>query len=141
MNDVHAGGCACGAVRYRAHGAPVLGSVCHCTFCQRRLAGGFAVLVTFAQDAVELTQGDLVECEHRSDASGRWLKMNFCPQCGTTIYHTAEIRPGVRTIGGGTFDDPTWFTVSRHVWVRSKLPWVTIPAGVDAFEQGFVAPQ
>ena len=96
-------------------------------------------MVTFAQDAVEVTQGELVECEHRSDASGRWLKMNFCPQCGTTIYHSAEIRPGARTIAGGTFDDPNWFSVSRHIWVRSKLPWVTIPAGVDAFEQGFVA--
>lgn len=138
MNDIHTGGCVCGAVRYCTHGKPALGTVCHCTFCQRRLASAFAVLVTFPEDAVEFTQGELAEFEHRSDESGRWLKMSFCPKCGTTVSHIAEIRPGMRTIAGGTFDDPGWFTINRHIWVRSKQPWVTIPPGVEAFEQGFV---
>lgn len=118
---------------------PTLASVCHCSFCQRRLASAFAVLVTFPQDSVEFTQGELAEVEHRSDESGRWLKMNFCPKCGTTVSHTAEVRPGTRSIAGGTFDDPNWFTINRHIWVKSKLPWVTIPAGVETFEKGFVA--
>jgi hypothetical protein len=38
-----------------------------------------------------------------------------------------------------TFDDPSWFTVNRHIRVRSKLPWVTIPPGVEAFERGVIA--
>ena len=67
------------------------------------------------------TQGELVECEYRSDASRRWLKMDFCPQCGTMTYHTAEIRPRAQTVACGTFDDPTWFSVGRHIWVQSKL--------------------
>jgi hypothetical protein len=65
--------------------------------------------------------------------------MSFCPKCGTTISHTAEIRPGMRTIAGGTFDDPTWFRIDRHIWVQSKLPWVAIPPDVAAYAQGFVA--
>ena len=48
MSEAHLGGCACGAVRYRVHGQPVLGTVCHCRFCQRRLASAFAVMATFA---------------------------------------------------------------------------------------------
>ena len=139
MSEVHAGSCACGAVRYRVTGRPIVGAVCHCTFCQRRLASAFAVLATFPEESVEITQGELKECEHRSDASGRWLRMNFCPKCGTTVYHTAEVRPRARTIAGGTFDDPNWFTINRHIWVKSKLPWVTIPAGVEVHDQGFVA--
>lgn len=139
MNDAHAGGCVCGAVRYRAYGRPILGTVCHCTHCQRRLASAFAVLVTFPEQSVEVTQGVLAECEHRSDESGRWLKMKFCPKCGTTVYHAAEVRPGARTIAGGTFDDPTWFTINRHIWVKSKLPWIIIPSSVETFDQGFVA--
>ena len=27
----------------------------------------------------------------------------------------------------------------RHIWVRSKLPWVVIPEGVASYAQGFVA--
>jgi hypothetical protein len=139
-DNIHLGGCACGAVRYRVHGAPLLGTVCHCRFCQRRLASGFAVLATFDEDKVELLQGETVEREYLSDESGRWLRMSFCPHCGTTVSHVAEIRPGKRTIAAGTFDDSGWFKIDRHIWVRSKLPWVTVPDGVASFEQGYVAP-
>ena len=67
MSQTHFGGCACGAVRYRVEGAPVLGTVCHCRFCQRRLASAFAVLATFDEDQVTLLQGELAEREYRSD--------------------------------------------------------------------------
>lgn len=138
MTEVHSGGCACGAVRYRVHGKPTVGTVCHCSFCQRRLASAFAVLATFPEQSVELLQGQLAECEHRSDESGRWLRMNFCSKCGTTVSHTAEIRPGARTIAAGTFDDANWFNIDRHIWVRSKVPWVSVPEGVAIYQQGFV---
>ena len=101
MTDTHFGGCACGTVRYRVQGNPVVGTVCHCRFCQRRLASAFAVLASFKEDAIEILQGEQSEVEHRSDESGRWLRMTFCPMCGTTISHTAELRPGMRTIAGG----------------------------------------
>ena len=139
MTDTHLGGCACGAVRYRVQGNPVLGTVCHCRFCQRRLSSAFAVLASFNEDAVENLQGEQAEVEHRSDESGRWLRMRFCRECGTTISHTAELRPGLRTIAGGTFDDPTWFGIDRHIWVQSTLPWVFIPENVATYAQGFVA--
>src|SRR5512134_1706246 len=124
----HSGGCACGAVRYRVSGKPTVATVCHCRFCQRRLASAFAVLATFPIDAVEVTQGEPTECEHRSDESGRWLRMQFCPRCGTTVAHTAELRPGMRTVAATTLDELGWFDIDRHIWVQSKLPWVTIPA-------------
>jgi hypothetical protein len=136
LTEIHSGGCACGGVRYRVHGKPVFSTVCHCRFCQRRLASAFAFMASFDESSVEVTQGELVECEHRSDESGRWLKMSFCPQCGTTISHTAEVRPGLRTIAAGTLDESGWFAVDRHIWTQSKLPWVTIPPGVASFLQG-----
>ena len=139
MTEFHHGGCACGAIRYRVAGKPAFATVCHCKFCQRRLASAFAVLASFPEQSVKVVQGQLAECEHRSDVSGRWLRMSFCPKCGTTVSHTAELRPGMRTIAAGTFDDPDWFTVDRHIWVQSKRPWVSIPPGVAVFQQGFVA--
>ncbi|MCW5623653.1 MAG: GFA family protein [Burkholderiales bacterium] len=140
MTDTHLGGCACGAVRYRVHGKPVVGTVCHCRFCQKRLASAFAVLASFNEAAVEVLQGETTEVEHRSDESGRWLRMSFCPKCGTTISHTSEHRPGMRTIAAGTFDEPGWFNIDRHIWIQSKLPWVAIPENVATYVQSFVAP-
>ncbi len=139
MSEVHSGGCACGAVRYRVHGKPVLVTVCHCKFCQRRLASAFAVLATFEEKSVEVLQGKISQCEHRSDVSGRWLRMNFCPACGTTVTHAAELRPGMRTIAAGTLDDQDWFSIDRHIWTQSKRPWVTVPPGVATYAQGYVA--
>ncbi len=133
MVETHSGGCACGAVRYRVLGKPTFGVVCHCKFCQRRLANAFAVIASFDEKSVEITQGELVECEHRSDESGRWLRMNFCLKCGTTVYHTAEVRPGMKGIAAGTFDALDWFVIDRHIWVQSKQPWVTIPPGVAVY--------
>jgi len=139
MAELHLGGCACGAVRYCVHGKPAIGLVCHCTFCQRRLASAFAVIAYFDEKSVVFEQGTLAEREHRSDESGRWLRMNFCPDCGTTVSHTAEVRPGMRAIAAGTFDDPDWFTIDWHIWVQSKRPWVSIPPGVKVFRQGSAA--
>jgi hypothetical protein len=137
MEETHSGGCVCGAVRYRVVGKPTAGTVCHCKCCQRRLASAFAVIASFEEKNLAITQGELVECEHRSDASGRWLKTNFCPKCGTTIYHTAELRPGIKSIAAGTFDEPDWFAIDRHIWVQSKRPWVTIPPGCATYPRGF----
>jgi len=93
MIDTHLGGCACGAVRYRVQGNPVVGTVCHCRFCQKRLASAFAVLASFKEAAVEVLQGELSEVEHRSDESGRWLRMSFCPKCGTKFYDLRKSAP------------------------------------------------
>ena len=136
MDEVHEGGCVCGAVRYRVKGHPVFGAVCHCRFCQRRLGSAFATVAYFDAANVEILHGDLAEYEHHSDESGRWLKMRFCTRCGTTVTHTTEGRPGMRAVAVGTLDDPGWLRLDRHIWVRSKRPWVSIPPGVSVHPQG-----
>ena len=57
------GRCACDAIQNRAHGQPVVSTVCHCKYCQRRLASAFAILVTFTEQSVEITHTQLA---HRS---------------------------------------------------------------------------
>jgi hypothetical protein len=42
----------------------------------------------------------------------------------------------MRAVAAGTFDDPTWFRIDRHIWTQSKLPWVVIPEGVETYPQG-----
>jgi len=61
--------------------------------------------------------------------------MEFCPRCGTTVTHTSEMRPGLRSIAAGTFDDPGWLRIDRHIWIRSARSWAWIPSGVESFPQ------
>jgi len=134
MEPSREGGCLCGAVRYRAQGNPARTVVCHCRFCQRHTGSAFGVWPTYLPEKVEL-RGALSTYEHRSDESGRWIRLNFCPRCGTTVTSTFEKGPGEVAILGGTFDDTGWITVDRHVWTRSRQHWVPASAGVASFEK------
>jgi len=136
MSEVHEGGCLCRAIRYLVKGNPQRGSVCHCTFCQRRTGSAFEFQAFFEEQNVELMGDELTTYEHRSDESNRWFRLNFCNRCGTTVMATIERRPGVRLIMVGTLDDPNWVKIDRHIWTRSAQHWEVLPQNVDCFEKG-----
>ena len=134
---IHEGGCLCGALRFRTVGDPAGSSACHCRTCQRRTGSAFGIGAYFAGKDFAFTRGTPKVHEHRSDEPhGRWARMHFCPGCGTTVAWTLELLPEVWGVAGGTYDDPQWFRIERHAWLRSAHPWMTPPAGVPRFEKG-----
>ena len=136
MSDGHEGGCLCGRVRFRVRGEPARNSACHCTFCQKRTGSAFGLGAYFNDDAVERLSGERRSYEHRSDESGRWLRIEFCTNCGGTVTWTAEALPGMRAFAGGAFDDPQWYRTTRHGWMRSAHRWFKPPEGAEVFEKG-----
>ena len=56
-----------------------------------------------------------------------------CPQCQLAVFSEYG-GPAVRFVRGGTLDDPSSITPDVHIYTRSKLPWVTLPDSVPAFE-------
>jgi hypothetical protein len=131
MTDLHEGGCLCGDVRYRVRGLPLEAIVCHCNFCQRRTGGAFSIELFFPTENVEFVGAVPKTFEHRNE-SGRWLRLKFCGQCGTTVGMTAERRPIQQALMGGTFDDHSWFTINRHIQAKEKVGCVSIPADVPS---------
>jgi hypothetical protein len=140
MSEVHEGGCLCRAVRFRVRGQPARSSACHCSFCQQRTGSAFGVGAYFNEDAVESLTGERRSYEHRSDETGRWLRIEFCVVCGSTVSWTVEALPGIRAFAGGSFDDPKWFRIARHSWLRSAHPWFRPPEGVETSEKGTLPP-
>jgi len=130
------GGCACGDVRYRTVGEPLLATVCYCKYCQKRTGSAFSEPVMFRVEQVEFSRTARTIYEHRSGESGRWLRMEFCPRCGTTVSWTAQRRPGMRGISSGTFDNPDWLKSRKHIWTRSVPQWMLIPEDAEQFEKG-----
>ena len=108
--------------------------VCHCRFCQRLSGSGFAIWSTYLKEGVEL-DGATQSYQHRSDESGRWIRLHFCGRCRTTVTSTYEKGPGEIAILAGTLDDTGWITVDRHVWTRSRHDWIALPPDVPAFEK------
>ena len=130
MTEIHEGGCHCGAVRYRTTGAPTIARACACTWCQKRTGSAFGLSIYFPEEEVSFLQGDLRRYRLTAD-SGRWLETGFCETCGSTVTWTAEARPGLVGIAGGTFDQPTfWYDLEGFVYARSKPAWLVLPDGL-----------
>ena len=136
MNLPLTGGCHCGALRYEISAAPILTYTCHCTDCQRITGTAFSLGVIVAEDAFRLVKGEPRPVERIAD-SGRVNVRLLCPDCGCWIAGTARPNEAgvlVRRVRGGTFDDRSWLRPTQHIFVRSKQPWVTLPAGDQLFE-------
>jgi hypothetical protein len=66
--------------------------------------------------------------------SNRWLNLEFCSTCGTTVSWTAEFFPSARGISEGTLDDPNWIRPEAQYFTRSAVHWMAFSADVPAFE-------
>ena len=90
--------------------------------------------VVVDEAAFRLTHGEVKTCGSKSD-SGRTKYGAFCPLCGTRVYHKSEWRRGTISVKAGTLDDTSWLRPKVHLWTSKKQEWVTIPEGVEAYEQ------
>ena len=123
----HLGGCQCGAVRFRTANQPVRVIACHCSTCKQRTGSAYGIGVYHKEEDVEFLQGKLRTFEFHSSESGRWLRNEFCETCGATVTWTLEMRPGLRGIAGGNYDNPGWFHVQAHIWTESARDDVRYP--------------
>ncbi len=133
MTDTLDGGCACGRLRYSMHSKPMFVHCCHCKDCQRQTGTAFVLNALIEADRVELLSGDPSASKMPTD-SGQPHRVFRCPDCGTAVWSEYGGLTKLRFVRVGTLDDPTALPPDVHIYTRSKLPWVTLPAGVPAFE-------
>ncbi|HEY6835945.1 MAG TPA: GFA family protein [Gaiellaceae bacterium] len=125
------GGCACGAVRYRLTSDPLFTHCCHCLNCQRQTGSAFVINLLIEPARMEL-EGDPQPVDVPRD-DGSTQRIYRCPQCQVAVFSEYG-GPAVRFVRGGTLDDPSSITPDVHIYTRSKLPWVTLPDSVPAFD-------
>ena len=127
------GGCACGAVRYRLEAAPMFVHCCHCRDCQRQTGSAFVLNALIETDRITLLAGAPEPVGVPTD-SGRPHDIYRCPACRTGLWSDYCGRPRLRFVRIGTLENPAALTPDVHIYTRSKLPWIRLPAGVPAFE-------
>jgi hypothetical protein len=132
MTEVFEGGCACGRLRYRMQLTPMFVHCCHCKDCQRQTGTAFVLNALIETDRVELQTGTVRPYVMPTD-SGRPHTVFRCSDCGTTVWSEYGGLKTLRFVRVGTLDDPTALPPDVHIYVRSKLPWITLPDGVPAF--------
>ena len=126
-----AGGCLCGKVRYSATGDPVFVGVCHCTDCQKFTGSAFAIVVALPKSALAI-QGPVSTFDKTGD-TGKATHRSFCPQCGSSVFDSADVMPDVVMIEAGTLDDSSWVKPAMQIYCDSAQPWVHLQGEMQSF--------
>ena len=131
MNLPQTGGCLCGKIRYEITEAPQLVYTCHCTDCQRLTSSAFSLGLVVAETAFNRS-GIAPRPLQRTADSGRVNTRFVCADCASWLY--SQPRGGLVRVRAGSLDDRSWLRPTRHLWTRSKQPWVTFAEGDEIFE-------
>lgn len=127
MNEHRDGGCLCGAVRFRASGAPKWTAWCHCQSCRRHSGAPVSVFVAFDEVAVEVTKGAISKFPSSPGAL-----RGFCATCGSTLTCQGDRAPSELHIHVGALDDAAELPPSFHIFREEQLPWLCLAATGDA---------
>jgi len=125
--------CGCGALRVTVRGEPDVVVMCSCIACQRRTGSPFGQGAYFAKDAIVSIDGVYRRFARRAD-SGRGLENGFCPECGTNLFWTLEMRPTQIAIAVGCFGDPAFPGPDRAVFCATRHDWLPLPDDLPRFE-------
>ncbi len=123
------GGCLCGAIRYRAAGAPEGAGYCHCNSCRRQTGAPLAAFVVFAAAQVEWITGERARYE-----SSPGVFRAFCRDCGSSL--SFEARYGDRDLVElhiSSLDDPEAFPPNEHTHYRERISWLHIADDLPKF--------
>jgi hypothetical protein len=134
MAETHEGGCSCGAVRYRLTSAPMFVHCCHCLDCQRQTGSAFVINALIETDRIDILSGEPEPISMPTD-SGRPHDIYRCPACKVAVWSDYGRRPYLRFVRVGALDEPTAIAPDVHIYTRSKVPWVALPADVPAFAE------
>ena len=119
MNDIWEGGCLCGAVRFRASGAPKWTIWCHCQSCRRHTGAPAAAFAAFDNTAFEVTKGEITIF-----VSSPGMRRGFCATCGSTLTCGGEKSPGEVHFHIGAFDHAERLAPVAEFFAEERLPWV-----------------
>ncbi|WP_338241176.1 GFA family protein [Aurantiacibacter hainanensis] len=134
------GGCACGKVRYRITGEPMMVHNCYCRQCQQQTGSTCVVNGFWESDRIELLSGELSEFAVPG-GSGQDHTIARCANCATAVFsyyaRLGRLSTGVRA---GSLDDPGSIRPDVAIFMAEAMPWVTPPAGIRQFE-GYYHPR
>ena len=118
------GGCLCGALRFRASGAPTNATLCHCRSCRRAAGAPLVAWVSFPRAGFAVTRGEPA----RFRSSPR-VERSFCSRCGTPLTYAHDAEPETLDVTTVSLDRAAELAPADHTWTSHALPWVW---GLDA---------
>src|ERR1700677_4498633 len=106
---------------------------CHCLCCQRETGSAFVLNALIETDRLELIWSAPAPVSVPTD-SGRRHHIFRCEECRIAVWSEYGGVAKLRFVRVGTLDDPHALEPDVHIHTSSKVPWVSLPEGVPAFE-------
>ncbi|WP_294002697.1 GFA family protein [Sphingomonas sp.] len=110
---------------------------CHCRACQSWSSSAFTEQAPVRES--ELTVSGALATFTYQTPSGATSTHSACAKCFSRVFNVNERLPGYALLRAGTLDDSHAIVPVAHIWTSAKQPWVVLPEGVPAFDEG--APQ
>ncbi len=123
-DEVHSGGCLCGAVRYEARGPLADVTACHCGQC-RRQSGHLYATTSITAERFTLTEDRGLKWYSASETAHR----GFCGECGSIVLWQPATKDRVAILAG-SLDAPTGLKLARHIFVADKGDYYEITDGL-----------
>ncbi|MFM5924309.1 MAG: GFA family protein [Novosphingobium sp.] len=118
--------CSCGQLWLEVEGEPVLNALCHCADCRRRTGSAFGWQAYFLEAQVGAPNG---KSQARSVPVAEPQVRHFCPDCGTTLWWTQGLGPGLIGVSGGAFDAGVLAEPFASYSNDQRCDWLTLPQG------------
>ncbi len=131
MSQELAGGCLCGAIRFRAAGTGSDATVCHCETCRRASGAPLVAWVTFPRRDFAFTRGAPVR--YRSSPP---VTRTFCGRCGTPLTYAHDARPETLDVTTISFDRAHELPPRDHIWMSDSLRWIRASESLPRFPRG-----
>lgn len=119
------GSCQCRAITYRITGQVLTLFACHCTECQKQSGSAFGLALWVKAHTLDI-DGPTPSRWTRQTPSGRQMHCDFCPACGTRLFHRIEGNGDVLSLKPGTLDGQVLPPPVAQVWTGSAHPWALL---------------
>lgn len=119
------GGCSCGSVRFELRDRPLWTNVCHCDACKKRTGSAFGFSIVVEATNVKKFIGSTKTFVRRGE-SGKSVKYEFCPNCGSTLRWHVDLIPTRQVFAGGALDDASQIEICGEMYTGAALPWARI---------------
>jgi hypothetical protein len=132
MPDSLAGGCVCGAVRYRISAAPIAAALCHCDRCRPQSGNAFSTVIIIRRSTIKI-EGETAVFDDIG-SSGLHVARRYCPRCGSPLTTEPDVTPDLMFVKAGGIDSNEWFHPVMELFVGRRRPWVAPVPGAQQLE-------
>lgn len=128
-----AGGCLCGAVRYRTDAEPWGAGYCHCSMCRKSSGAPVIAAASVPRDRLIIDDPSAALRRYRSSAAVTRL---FCGTCGGQLFFDVADEPDSIDLWLGSLDDPAAVVPTFHIYDADRVAWLHIADDLPRYPQG-----